>query len=137
MHGDYHYIKDIFEARKLGDSFQARRTQDRMRTSLGNNAAVLQHNHAIAQCENFFADVSHIEYRNTMCAIPSAEVIENTGFSSRIQCGQWFIEEQDKRICENNQAGVMSRRYEPGPYSSAEKACDAFVSWYLAKLQQD
>jgi len=91
VRGDYHYIKDIFEARKLGYSFQARRAQDRMRTSPGNNAAVLQHDHAIAQCENFFPGVGHIEYRNTMCPIPGAEVIENTGFSSRIQCGHWFI----------------------------------------------
>jgi Rieske 2Fe-2S family protein len=44
---------------------------------------------------------------------------------------------QDKRICEDNQVGVNSLRYQPGPYSDAEKACDAFTRWYLDKLQHD
>ncbi len=41
----------------------------------------------------------------------------------------------DKRIIEDNQAGVNSRHYQPGPYSRHEKGTDALVQWYLNRLQ--
>lgn len=43
--------------------------------------------------------------------------------------------EQDKTICENNQKGVNSRRYQPGPYSTIETSTRDFIGWYLAQLQ--
>jgi phenylpropionate dioxygenase-like ring-hydroxylating dioxygenase large terminal subunit len=42
---------------------------------------------------------------------------------------------QDKKITENNQVGVLSSRYEPGPYMSHEAATARFVRWYLSRLQ--
>jgi Rieske 2Fe-2S family protein len=43
--------------------------------------------------------------------------------------------EEDWKLCENNQAGVNSRRYEPGPYSTIEKyRNDGFSIWYLNQL---
>lgn len=39
--------------------------------------------------------------------------------------------EADKRIIENNAAGVNSRFYEPGPYSEMEHYLWRFISWYL------
>lgn len=36
----------------------------------------------------------------------------------------------DKRIIENNAAGVNSRFYEPGPYSNMEQYIWRFISWY-------
>jgi phenylpropionate dioxygenase-like ring-hydroxylating dioxygenase large terminal subunit len=42
--------------------------------------------------------------------------------------------EQDKTICENNQKGVNSRRYQPGPYSAVEASTRDFITWYLAQL---
>lgn len=44
--------------------------------------------------------------------------------------------EADKRIIENNAAGVGSRFYEPGPYSSMEDYTWEFTSWYLETLRQ-
>lgn len=41
----------------------------------------------------------------------------------------------DKRIIEDNQAGVLSTRYQPGPYSRHEKAVDGFISWYFDLLR--
>jgi len=41
---------------------------------------------------------------------------------------------QDKRITEDNQAGIRSSRYEPGPYSQHEARVITFVDWYLHKL---
>jgi Rieske 2Fe-2S family protein len=42
--------------------------------------------------------------------------------------------DQDRIICEGNQAGVNSRRYRPGPYSPVEAEVEKFVRWYLARL---
>lgn len=42
--------------------------------------------------------------------------------------------EQDWKLCEDNQAGVQSRRYTPGPYAPEEKGVKHFVQWYLSRL---
>jgi phenylpropionate dioxygenase-like ring-hydroxylating dioxygenase large terminal subunit len=40
---------------------------------------------------------------------------------------------QDKIITENNQAGVLSTRYQPGRYSEHERRVVTFQQWYLAQ----
>ncbi len=42
--------------------------------------------------------------------------------------------EQDWRICEDNQAGVDSSHYKPGPYSPVESDVEVFVRWYLNQI---
>ncbi len=42
--------------------------------------------------------------------------------------------EQDWKLCEDNQAGVQSRRYQPGPYAAEEKGVRHFIDWYLARI---
>ena len=48
----------------------------------------------------------------------------------------WQItSEQDWEICRNNQAGVASSRYLPGPYSKSRESNVAhFVDWYIGEL---
>ena len=41
---------------------------------------------------------------------------------------------EDKAIIENNHAGVMSRAYRPGPYSTQESAVVRFIDWYLHQI---
>ena len=41
----------------------------------------------------------------------------------------------DKRIIENNQKGVLSDKYVPGPLSQMEKGLEKFKSWYLRHLE--
>ena len=41
----------------------------------------------------------------------------------------------DKRIIENNQKGVLSDKYIPGPLSEMEKGLEKFKSWYLKHLE--
>ncbi len=41
---------------------------------------------------------------------------------------------EDWAICEDNQRGVNSRRYQPGPYSRVEGSVDALLEWYLRQL---
>ena len=43
---------------------------------------------------------------------------------------------QDKTITENNQSGVNSSRYQPGPYSLMERQLEDFVQWYFARLRE-
>jgi Rieske 2Fe-2S family protein len=40
----------------------------------------------------------------------------------------------DKRIIENNQRGVNSRYYEPGPFSIMESQERRFIEWYLSEI---
>jgi phenylpropionate dioxygenase-like ring-hydroxylating dioxygenase large terminal subunit len=42
--------------------------------------------------------------------------------------------EEDFTITENNQKGVCSRRYQPGPYSQMEKPLAKLMSWYLHQI---
>ena len=42
---------------------------------------------------------------------------------------------QDKTITENNQLGVNSAHYVPGPYSEMEWQLEDFIQWYFARLQ--
>jgi Rieske 2Fe-2S family protein len=44
---------------------------------------------------------------------------------------------EDKKIVEMNQAGVNSRYFEPGPYSTQEAYASHFVDWYLAELARE
>ncbi len=41
--------------------------------------------------------------------------------------------EQDWKLCEDNQAGVNSRSYRPGPYAPQERGVRHFTDWYLEK----
>jgi phenylpropionate dioxygenase-like ring-hydroxylating dioxygenase large terminal subunit len=41
---------------------------------------------------------------------------------------------QDKVITENNQAGILSKRYQPGRYSEHERRVVTFQQWYLAQF---
>jgi phenylpropionate dioxygenase-like ring-hydroxylating dioxygenase large terminal subunit len=43
---------------------------------------------------------------------------------------------QDRTICENNHRGILSSRYQPGPYSTAEQSVEDFIRWYLAELEE-
>ncbi len=43
---------------------------------------------------------------------------------------------EDKQIVEDNQTGVNSAAYIPGPYSKIEQLADQFVLWYLSRLGQ-
>ena len=50
----------------------------------------------------------------------------------------WDVTTQaDKTIISNNQAGVNSRFYEPGPLSEMEHFLQSFLRWYLASMRVD
>lgn len=43
--------------------------------------------------------------------------------------------EQDWRVCESNQAGVMSTRYRSAPYAPVENGTESFVRWVVNQLR--
>jgi Rieske 2Fe-2S family protein len=43
--------------------------------------------------------------------------------------------EQDWKLCENNQSGVNSSRYCPGPYGPTEEGVKHFGHWYIEELK--
>jgi len=45
--------------------------------------------------------------------------------------------EQDADFVSLTQQGVADPAYEPGPYSEAERQVDAFVSWYVARVEEE
>ena len=45
--------------------------------------------------------------------------------------------DEDRRVVEENQIGISSPAYRPGPYSKKqESGVDQFIKWYLEKLRQ-
>lgn len=43
--------------------------------------------------------------------------------------------EQDKKIVDDNQAGVNSVTYQPGPYSDTERGLVRFTDWYIKQIR--
>lgn len=44
--------------------------------------------------------------------------------------------DQDRRLAENNQLGVASRAYRPGPHMPSEFMLGHFSDWYTGKMRQ-
>ncbi len=42
---------------------------------------------------------------------------------------------QDKIITENNNSGISSSRYQPGPYSTQESMVVKFINWYIGHIK--
>jgi len=104
---------------------------------------------SIVQYPNFWLDVNH-DYAWVMHLNPVSATETNVTASWLVRAGavegqdydlerlMWFWKttaEQDWQLCQDNQAGVNSRFYRPGPYSDyAEGGPGQFVDWYLGEL---
>jgi Rieske 2Fe-2S family protein len=65
-----------------------------------------------------------------------ADAVEGRDYDPQRVSAFWRATgEQDFKFCEDNQAGVNSSRYEPGPYSWMEGGTERFVNWYLDQLK--
>jgi len=65
------------------------------------------------------------------------DAVEGRDYSKEHLLGFWKATgEEDWILCENNQAGVNSSRYEPGPYGEEESDLQRFVDWYLQEIQR-
>ena len=66
------------------------------------------------------------------------DAVEGVDYSVEDLTKVWnATNDQDRRIVEENQRGVNSPAFEPGPYSPAHEASvDQFVSWYAGAMQR-
>ncbi|MCR8922346.1 aromatic ring-hydroxylating dioxygenase subunit alpha [Dasania sp. GY-MA-18] len=66
----------------------------------------------------------------------SEDAVEGVDYDPENLVKVWDITiKQDKQITENNQSGVMSGKYVPGPYSLQEARNISFKKWYLKQLK--
>ncbi len=72
----------------------------------------------------------------TITWLVNAEATEGIDYEIEDLVWLWDVTTlADKKIIENNQAGVVSRFYEPGPYTEMEELTQRFAEWYLAVMR--
>lgn len=82
-----------------------------------------------------FKPVSVMETDVTLIYLVNAAAEEGRDYDVDNLTWLWEVTtEQDATIIVNNQNGILSDRYRPGPYSVLEGYCDAFVRNYLELL---
>ena len=85
-----------------------------------------------------FTPVSPLETELELTWLVREDAVEGRDYDPDAVCWLWQVTaEQDKTICENNQRGILSSRYQPGPYATTEFSVDEFVSWYLRELDSN
>jgi Rieske 2Fe-2S family protein len=82
-----------------------------------------------------FTPLSVMETEAEYTWLVNGSAVEGVDYDVNRVTWLWRITgEEDKVICENNQKGVNSRTFEPGPYSTAEDGVDGFIRWYLRQM---
>lgn len=84
-----------------------------------------------------FTPINHLQTEMEFTWLVHEDAVAGVDYEPMTLSWLWRITaEQDKTICETNQRGVSSRRYQPGPYSTIETGTRDFIEWYLGQLQQ-
>jgi len=96
--------------------------------------------YALAYCDYIviyrFTPVSLSESECDITWLVNGDAVEGRDYDRERLTWLWDITTQaDKRIIENNAAGVRSRFYEPGPYSTMEEYTWKFMTWYLQTIR--
>jgi Rieske 2Fe-2S family protein len=105
---------------------------------------------AVTTCPNFWLEASSdyfLTFRLTPLTAGTSEAllqwwvrpdaVEGKDYDLSHVTSVWKpTAEQDWKLCEDNQAGVESSRYQPGPYSNVEGGSDVFVRWYLNQMEK-
>ncbi|CAN5206035.1 aromatic ring-hydroxylating dioxygenase subunit alpha [soil metagenome] len=74
--------------------------------------------------------------RVDVCFFVREDAVEGTDYDPERVAHVWkATSEEDWELCENNQAGLRSRAYEPGPLSPlTEHSVEEFAEWYVDRL---
>jgi len=105
---------------------------------------------SIVQYPNFWLDVNNdhamtIRFTPVSATVTEAETawlvredaVEGMDYDVDKLVAFWkTTAEQDWRLCEDNQLGVNSRHFAPGPYTPAEDGPDQFDSWYIDQIRK-
>ncbi|MCZ7570961.1 MAG: aromatic ring-hydroxylating dioxygenase subunit alpha [Ardenticatenaceae bacterium] len=88
--------------------------------------------HALIMC---FTPVGPALTRLQMDWLVRGDAVEGVDYEVERVTEMWqIVGDQDWKLCEDTQAGVTSRHYQPGPYAEIESKPDIFVRWYLRQL---
>ncbi len=72
----------------------------------------------------------------TLTWLVDREAREGEDLDTERMCWMWDVTtRQDQVLIENNQRGLESIRYSPGPYSVLESFTRQFVDWYLRQMR--
>lgn len=83
-----------------------------------------------------FTPRSPLETEVELTWLVRADAVEGRDFDPAEVSWLWSVTAaQDKKICEDNQRGILSSRYQPGPLATTEASVAAFHAWYLGELQ--
>ena len=94
---------------------------------------VISNDHALL---TRFTPVSTLETELELTWLVRDDAVEGRDYDPDNVCWLWkTTAEQDRTICKNNQRGILSSRYQPGPYTTAESSVKDFVEWYLKELR--
>jgi phenylpropionate dioxygenase-like ring-hydroxylating dioxygenase large terminal subunit len=66
------------------------------------------------------------------------DAVEGVDYDLKTLTEVWLAtNDEDRRICQENQLGVMSPAYDPAPYSPVhEDGVVQFVDWYCSHLRR-
>lgn len=84
-----------------------------------------------------FVPISPLKTKVTCYWIVNEDAKEGTDYNLEKLTRYWkSAAEQDWEICENNQKGILSEKYSPGPLiMNKESGVDYFIEWYLKNLK--
>jgi len=85
-----------------------------------------------------FTPVDALVTKITSYWIVHENAIENIDYDLNKLIHYWkMTAEQDWELCENNQRGIRSSKYLPGPLMlNKESGVDYFIEWYLKNLEK-
>lgn len=85
-----------------------------------------------------FTPVSPLETELELTWLVHEHAVAGRDYDPDAVCWLWKVTAaQDRTICENNQLGILSSRYQPGPDTAAESSVSDFVAWYIGELQKE
>ncbi|MGO4855018.1 aromatic ring-hydroxylating oxygenase subunit alpha [Phaeovulum sp. W22_SRMD_FR3] len=81
--------------------------------------------------------ISETETEVTTKWLVHKDAVEGVDYDVKNLTEVWLnTNDEDRRVVEENQAGINSPAYEPGPYSKIqEEGVIQFIDWYIGKMQ--
>ena len=95
---------------------------------------------AISACNDYAVAIRFLprDAHNTdvrLTWLVRGDAVEGEDYDPDAVKWMWHVTlEQDTKLAEDNMRGVVSRRYQPGRYSTVESDTNNFVRWYLAQI---
>ena len=97
-------------------------------------------NYFVACCDHVviprFTPLGPLRTEVEMIWLVREDAVEGMDYDIEKLTWRWKVTtEQDKKIVDNNQAGVGSLAYQSGRYSNAEEGLTRFTTWYLEQIR--